>query len=290
MEKVFISVEEGIKRLSDGLGKPVDHETLAQAFELAPFGQVPFPLFVRLRYALAFGRRGFEVFEDVMPWGDEDVRLRLICPWPSTEQPNARCLPDPSFHECYVSLHEKAGLGDANKVPMRASGYFAIAERQAHFIRSGWSQVMCALPPQVYAIDEDAPPLIIESPSGEPQEWDCLFRAADIDAYLKTARGNAPVADESGEDGSNSEAGVPQDSDAKMERPLRNRERANLLRIIAALDVMAKLPAKGAAESVARQVSELFGDGAEPGAQTVANALKAARAAAESDGVPRKKS
>lgn len=282
MEKVFISVEEGIKRLSDGLGKPVDHETLAQAFELAPFGEVPFPLFVRLRHALALGRRGFEVHEDPAPWEDEENTLRqLICPWPSAERPSARSFPNPRFDECFVALDDHRGISNRDGVRIRAHGYFAIVERQAHFIRSGWSLSVCVLPREIYAINENVPPLMIESPFGEPQEWDCLFRAADIDAYLKTARGNVPLAGESSEDGSKGKALTPEQDTPQSKRRLNN-----VLRVTAALAEMQGMYARGAISGLVAQLELMTADA--PKEATVLSILKEARELTKAETPPQK--
>lgn len=63
---------------------------------------------------------------------------------------------------------------------------------------------------------------------------------------------------------------------ASTEKLLGGRERANLLRIIRALDVMANLPERGAATSVQAQIQALGFNG--PGDDTVRDVLKAARA------------
>ncbi len=60
------------------------------------------------------------------------------------------------------------------------------------------------------------------------------------------------------------------------DRPLGERERTNLLRIIRALDVMARLPERGAATNVQAQIQALGFNG--PGDDTVRDVLKAARA------------
>lgn len=61
----------------------------------------------------------------------------------------------------------------------------------------------------------------------------------------------------------------------EVTKPLEGRERSNLLRIISALGVMAKLPERGAATSVEKQLEELGFD--EPKEATIRKALEEAR-------------
>lgn len=65
-------------------------------------------------------------------------------------------------------------------------------------------------------------------------------------------------------------------SDARNEKPLEERERASLLRIVRALDVMAKLPARGAATSIEAQLQKL--GFSKPSEATIRKVIEQARA------------
>lgn len=69
---------------------------------------------------------------------------------------------------------------------------------------------------------------------------------------------------------------VASQSQRTADKPMDARERNSLLRIIRALDIMAKLPDRGAVTSVERQLQELGFDG--PGEATIRKVLQDARA------------
>lgn len=89
-----------------------------------------------------------------------------------------------------------------------------------------------------------------------PRLGDLQFKIADVE-MLREARNALPT-------------------DSAPHKPLDERERASLLRIIRALDVMAKLPKRGAATPIEKQLQELGFD--KPGEATIRKAIDDARA------------
>ena len=197
MEKVYITVDEAAQRLSQGLGKSVDRETIAQAFDFAPFGRVPFPLYSRLGERHAEAGLGIEVWEDV--WTDEDgeqsPRLRLACYWRDHHYLGSAWAIDPFFDGCSIELLETLGTPHSRVAPVRVSicGYFAVADGEASLIRGQWPSRVHILPPEIYRRDRMAHGVTVEAETMKAGGDEFLFCAADIDSYIGTQRGALPV-------------------------------------------------------------------------------------------------
>lgn len=193
MDKVFITIAEAAARLSEAFGKAVDVETIAQAFDFAPFGRPPFPLYARLGDAKAEGVLGFRVMQDV--WavatdGEEVPIYRLICPWPDPSVPESKWAADPQYDDCSIILldTDEAERKPFENVKLEVSGYFVVCENEAAFLREHRPNFLNILPRPVHRIYPSALPLAIDLNSPDSGHAVFLFRRDDVESYIAANR------------------------------------------------------------------------------------------------------
>ncbi len=153
------------------------------------------------------------------------------------------------------------GRDPSHEITGRPSGYVPIATAMKQAIERGELSAIRSNNPlegRAFGLDEDDKTSV---------------RQADVRQWLNAINHNSAFFFLTNPDHwPNARGEVPSVTD----KPLALRERGTLLRIIRALDVMVKLPPKGAASSVERQLQEIGFDS--PKESTIRNLLAEARA------------
>lgn len=260
MERKYVSLSEGIDLLGG------DSEALAQAFE---HGEAPLFLYARVR---DFPLSGLGAYM----WGEEDPfrALKLDGRW---RWPDFKSSPE-------TRIEAEDDFGD--HIATICTGYFVV---HPFCIRAALAGVDWRDAVSIYLVPPRSLGLAEYRSDMTPSEWmiarpDMARRGSFDGFYLSTSE----IAAIAGQRRASTGVQPVDVSDAraiKSETPQAERNRRNLLRVIAALAKMQGMEARGASAALVAQLQTMTGEA--PGEETVRKILKEARELADAEGPPK---